>query len=92
MSINLNQAVFSSIQVIDKLLPILYVFHDENEDWQFLSGQEEGLDEEIRIISFEEALQLDKKIEEIIWLAAGIEAFRKDANSGWEIRVCKDAE
>jgi hypothetical protein len=48
MSITLNQAVFTSTQVIDKLLPVLYVVHDENKDWQSLSGYEEGLDEEIR--------------------------------------------
>ncbi len=87
MGINLNQAVFTSIQVIDKLLPVLYVVHDENEDWQFLSGHEEGLAEEIRVISFKEALELDKKIIEITWLAAGMEAVRKNTDSEWETRI-----
>ncbi|MGN6568099.1 MAG: hypothetical protein ACTHJ0_09110 [Flavipsychrobacter sp.] len=87
MSINPNQAVFTSTQVIDKLLPILYVVHDENEDWQFLSGQEEGLDEEIRIVSFAEAIQLDKKVEEILWLPSGMEAYRKTVDAEWETRV-----
>ena len=87
MSVNLNQAVFTSIQIIEKLLPILYVVHDENEDWQFLSGYEKGLDEEIRIISLGEALQLDKKVNEILWLPAGMEAFRKDVDSEWETRI-----
>jgi len=92
MSNDFNQPVFTSTQVIDKLLPILYVVHDENDDWQFLSGCEEGLDEEIRIISFNEALQIDKRIDEIIWLPSGMEAFRDNVNAEWETRVYKPEE
>jgi hypothetical protein len=82
-----NQAVFTSIQIISRTFPVLYVVHDNDDDWQFLSGFEQGLDEEIRIISFGEAVELDSKILNVLWLPTGMEAFRKDTDSEWDIKV-----
>jgi hypothetical protein len=90
VSSNSNKAVFTSVQVLENLMPILYVVHDEDDDWQFLSGHEKGDDKDGRIIAFDEVLQIDASLNSILWIPSGIEAYRSDINAEWETRVRKD--
>ena len=85
MGIDLKKAVFTSVQVIVNLLPILYVFHDDDDEWQFLSGTEIGSDEEIRIISMGQALKFDATLNNITSLPIGSSAYRREVHGPWEI-------
>ncbi len=90
MELNLKKVVFTSMQVIVNSMPILYVVHDEDGDWQFLSGHETGDDKDGRIISLGTALNRDNTLKDILWITKGSKAFRKDTNSEWEIMPYKD--
>ena len=67
--------------------PILYVFHYEDDgSWQF-SGKETHLkDEDYRVVSLEEIINIDKSILEISDLPLGSVAFRKNVHSSWVIK------
>jgi hypothetical protein len=89
MDINYNKIVFTSNQVIEKLKPILYVVHDDEDDWQFLSGEETGNEADGRIISIGTAISFDNTLKNILWLPPGTEAYRKDTGSEWQTNVRK---
>lgn len=82
---SLNTAVFTTKSVLEKNAPILYVFHyEEDGAWQF-SGEEECSEEDFRVISLEEIINIDKSLLELADLPLGAKAYRKDKNSNWII-------
>ena len=58
---NLQTAVFTCVDVINKERSILRVVHDKYGDWQFLCGSVHST-EECRIIYLNEAYQIDNSI------------------------------
>ncbi|MDO5614804.1 MAG: hypothetical protein Q4G16_01340 [Cruoricaptor ignavus] len=68
--------------VLEDNSPILYVFHHEDDgSWQF-SGKDSNLkDEDFRVISLEEIINIDKSVLEISALFLGDEACRKNIHS-----------
>lgn len=74
--------VFTSKQVLEDKLPILHVVHDGDGDWQFLSGQEEGV-QDGRIIALNELYAMDESLIELAGITIGAEARRSDADAAW---------
>ena len=82
---NLNTAVFTTRFVIENGSPILFVFHYEDDSWQF-SGPEEGLyDNDYRVVSLGEIIEHDKSIAEIVDIPINSNAMRLNINSPWRI-------
>ena len=82
---NLNTAVFTTKFVLDFQSPILYVFHYKDDGaWQF-SGNENCYDDDYRVISLEEMINIDNSILEIADIPLGYCAKRKDVDSSWNI-------
>jgi hypothetical protein len=82
-----NTAVFTTRQIIEKTKPILYVSHDiDDHGWQFLTS-EEILIEDTRIISLEEAIEIDPTILEISKIQPGYYAVRKSKEDNWEVKI-----
>lgn len=89
MSIDLNQAVFTTKYVLEDHSPIIYVSHDAEGDWQFF-GKEDGLSEEdARIVSFGEILELDPSIKEILWITRGMQAWLNTETKEWRTAFSK---
>jgi hypothetical protein len=81
----LNTAVFTTKYVIQRNSSILYVYHYENGNWQF-SGKENILDDEdYKVISLKEMIEIDPSILEISDLQIGFEAIRKTKNDIWQV-------
>ena len=79
----LNKAIFTTINVIDGF-PILQAFHDNNGDWQFFSYKDELTEENARVISLGEILEIEKTLENVVLnLPKGYEALRDDKGSEW---------
>lgn len=90
MSIELNQAVFTTKYVLENNSPVIYVSHDADGDWQFF-GKEDGLNEEdARIISFGEILKINPSLKEILWIPEGMEAWFNDETKEWQTSLPKD--
>ena len=82
---SLNIAVFTTKYVLNNNSHILYVYHyEEDGAWEFL-GIENHNDEDYRIISLEEIINIDSSILEIVSMNMGYYAKRKSKEAEWII-------
>jgi hypothetical protein len=84
--VNLNQAVITSTYIIKEKLPILYVVHEDADEWQFLGGQNVE-EKDIMLVSIQNIIDTDETITQILHLPLGSEAMRKDKKSEWRITI-----
>jgi hypothetical protein len=84
---SLNTAVFTTKFILENKSPILFVYHyEEDGAWQF-SGLENPIsDDDYRVISLDEVIQLDNTVLELADLPLGGEAYRLDIKSPWIIK------
>ncbi len=76
--------VFTMVQILDGLEPILLVTHDiEDDAWQFLPGHDQFTEDDARAVSFAEMLSLDSSIALLADLPIGWSARRKAAYLPW---------
>jgi len=81
----LNTAVFTTKYVLEKKSIITHIFHyEEDGAWQF-SGIEDCIDDDYRIISLEEIINIDSTILKIADLPLGYFAKRDNKESKWII-------
>jgi hypothetical protein len=80
-----NRAVYTSKQVLAGE-PILYVYHDEEGDWQFYSEADPQL-EDARLVCLEDVVKLDPSINKIYYLPYGRSAWRESIHAQWQ-REC----
>jgi hypothetical protein len=78
------KAVFSTKQVINEGREILFVFHDIEDEWQFLSPDDVSV-EDLMIVTLESILNKDYTVNEILNLKPGYKASRKRVGASWEI-------
>src|SRR4030095_13733646 len=76
-----NLATFTTRQWIEEQKPILHVVHDDDGDWQFLTGDQ--MPEDIKIVGLEQLVLRDKTLNEIFDLEYGEEARRKFIGGQW---------
>lgn len=70
--------------VLDRM-PITYVSHDAEGDWQFLRQEHQLREEDATLISLGEMIEHDPSILEIADLPLGGFATRRDQNSPWQV-------
>jgi hypothetical protein len=76
-----NLGVYSSRQWLEQSLPILSVIHDDDGDWQFLTGDE--TDDDARIVAIEQVIGSDPTLNEVFDLDYGEIAFRIAVGEPW---------
>ncbi len=76
-----NVAVFTTRQWLEEKKPILRVVHDEDGDWQFLTGDQ--MPEDIRIVALEELTLRDETINDVFNLDYGESAEREFVGDKW---------
>ncbi len=77
-----NLAVFTTKQAFDGE-PILYVYHNEDGDWQFHTSLEPNLDDSM-VVALEQMTKLDASINEIYYLQFGWRAWRDNKEGEWQ--------
>jgi len=77
-----NLATFTTRPVIDNELPILYVYHDEEGDWQFLCGSTND-SEDMRMVSLKYIVEIDNSVNELHNLGLGEYAWRESISDKW---------
>lgn len=77
-------ACFVCNHVLDKKRPILYATHDSDGDWQFLCGQEDHTESNVKIISLLQAVELDKTINELYEMPTNVGAEREKVTEKWK--------
>jgi hypothetical protein len=74
--------IFTSRQALEGA-PVLYVYHNDDGDWQFHTSAEPDLDD-ARIVCLEEMTTIDPTINELYHLQFGWSAWRKSREDAWE--------
>jgi hypothetical protein len=80
-------ACFVCEHVVNRTRPILLVTHDEDEEyeyWQFLCGEADHDESNIKIISMKRATEIDPAINDVYDMPVGVKADRKSINAKWE--------
>lgn len=85
-----NLGVYTTKQVLEGA-PILFVYHNEDGDWQFHSSSEPNLDE-AKLVCLEEIVKLDPTINKIYYLPYGWAAWRESKDGEWEIEEDTEEE
>lgn len=76
-----NLAVFTTRQFIEMNKPILDVIHENDGDWQFLTGDQ--FIEDIKIVGLNEMVSRDQTLNEVFNLEFGERASREFIGSEW---------
>ena len=80
-----NTACIVCDHVMSKELPILYASHDSEDGcWQFLCGQDNHAEVNIKVISLKQATEIDETINDLFEMPLGIGAERETITSKWE--------
>ncbi|CAZ98329.1 MULTISPECIES: hypothetical protein [Zobellia] len=79
-----NKAVFTCNHVVDEKCPILYASHDTDGDWQFLCGGNDHTEENAKLISLKNAVELDNTLNELFEMPIGVGAERNGIGGKWE--------
>lgn len=83
---DLNKAIITTKRILSKESPVLTVYHDLEDDWQFLDNQE-LFEEDAVVISFGQILELDETLKNILSLEEGYLATRKSLkDNNWIIQ------
>ncbi|KUJ52222.1 DUF4262 domain-containing protein [Chryseobacterium sp. JAH] len=77
-----NLTTFTTRQWLEEKKPILRVVHDNEGDWQFLTGDQ--MPEDIKIVALEQLIKSDKTLNEIFDLDYGEEAEREHIGGEWK--------
>lgn len=84
---SLDTAVFTTKFVLEKQSPILIAYHYDDGSWQF-SGKEDNLsDEDFKVISLGEIIEMDKSVLELSDMPINSEATRLSMTSPWRVSV-----
>ena len=78
-----NTACFTCIHVMTMSKPILFVSHDDDSSWEFTCGADGHSEDEIKIISLEEATDIDSSINELADMPEGVCAERENIGAKW---------
>lgn len=85
-----NVAAFTTRQWLELRKPILRVVHEDDGDWQFLTGDQ--MPEDIRIVALEQLVLRDKTLNEIFDLDYGEAADRDSIGGQWTRSKVEDEE
>lgn len=80
-----NPACFTCVHVMTKSKPILLVSNDDDSSCEFTCGTNGHPDGEVKIISLEEAADIDNLINELAVIPEGVCAERKKFRDKWTI-------
>ena len=78
-----NLTTFTTRQWLEEGKPILYVAHDNDGDWQFLTNDQ--MPEDIRVVALEQLVLKDATLNEVFDLEYGESAERKFVGGKWSI-------
>lgn len=86
-----KQAVITTRFVIEGS-PIVSVFHDNDEGWQFFSKEAFEDEKDAKVVALSTIIDLQPGIEEILWLPAGMAASYNNETLHWDTWIQAEDE
>jgi hypothetical protein len=77
-----NLGVFTTRQWLQQNKPILHVVHDEDGDWQFLTGDQ--MPEDVKLVALEQMVLGDNSLNDVFNLDYGEQASRDSVTGEWK--------
>lgn len=87
MNIDFNVAVFTTVFVLEKKSKIIYVSHDSEGDWQFFGSEEDISEEDARVVSLAEIIEMEPSIKELLWMPEGMQCWKDLKSNEWTAAV-----
>lgn len=84
---NNNIAVFTTRFVLENKSPILFVFHFSDGVWQFSGSEKHLSDDDFKVVSLKEIIEIDNSLLEIAHMPLGSEATRLNVSTPWRINT-----
>ncbi|OJJ14267.1 hypothetical protein BKI52_43050 [marine bacterium AO1-C] len=78
-----NLGVYTTKEVLEGA-PVLYVYHDEEGDWQFHHRSEVGNEDGV-LVSLESLVKRDSSLNQVYHLNYGDQAMRASMNNDWQV-------
>lgn len=78
-----NLGIFTTKQVMEENLPILYVAHEDNGDWQFLCGTTND-NADLMLVCIEDIVKKDPTLNILFDLSYGMCAERGSIKDKWQ--------
>jgi len=85
-----NLGIFTTRQWLELGKPIVHVIHDNDGDWQFLTGDQ--LQEDVKIVALEQMTIRDKTLNDVFNLDYGEQAKREFIGGQWTRTKMEDEE
>ncbi|UTW61299.1 hypothetical protein KFE98_14930 [bacterium SCSIO 12741] len=79
-----TKACFTCDHVVSGERSIVYVAHDADGDWHFMCDGDDHTEENAKIISLKQAVELDPSVNDLYEMPIGVGAVRKSPGERWE--------
>jgi len=79
-----NTACIVCSHILSKQLPILYAAHDAEGDWQFLCGKDNHTEENAKVISLKEVVEIDPSVNDLFEMPNAVGTDRKTVKDKWK--------
>ncbi|MBO4333060.1 MAG: hypothetical protein J5875_07845 [Paludibacteraceae bacterium] len=86
MEINGSIYVFSTKGIVENRVCINYIVHDYDGDWQFLNLEEDLTEDNARLLSLEEVIDMDDSIANVLKMDIGYYAIKSENTNSWIIK------
>jgi hypothetical protein len=81
-----NQATVTTKYVTDNKSKVVYAVHTK-EGWQFYGSEKDIAENDIRIISLNNILEINPHVKDILWLTEGMEAWINENKEEWQTGI-----
>lgn len=80
-----NKAVITTRYVVNNQSDILSIYHDLEDDWQFM-GKEDVSEDDAMVLSIGQILEIDSSVKDVLNIGLGYSAHRNTKNDTWKIQ------
>ena len=89
---NPRLTVFTTNAVVEQHRPIVTVYHDREDDWQFFAEGDTNESANAQLVSAEEILKIDPSLRNIADLPPGQMATRDSPDDAWTVGPMPEAD
>jgi hypothetical protein len=83
---DLKQAVITTKYVVENNSRVVYVCHDDD-GWQLFGAEKNIVESDSRIVSLGRIISTNPRVEDILWISEGMEAWINEGKDDWQTGV-----
>ncbi|ASE62552.1 hypothetical protein CEQ15_14135 [Chryseobacterium indologenes] len=87
---NFNEAIITTRFVLENNSVIISVYKHTEGEWQFFGNEDNISEDDARVISLKEILQIDPSLKALLDIDAGSHAYRESKEDNWKVEKYED--